>query len=88
MVKRAVFDGNPFACPGLARFLLSKYLCINAYRRASVSRQAYAMRQAYNPPTYSPIGPQIGGMQGGNGALAGGGLGAESLGKPKEMARR
>jgi hypothetical protein len=40
------------------------------------------------PPYFSPDGPIIGGMQGGIGAQSGWGLGAESLGKPREMARQ
>ena len=67
--------------------LASIYLCIYAYRGPCVSRQASAMRLAYNPPIIEPIGPKTGGMQGGNGALVGRGLGAESRGKPREMAR-
>ena len=55
--------------------------------RSAYVRRAYN-RHLYNPPIIEPIGPKTGGMQGGNGALVGRGLGAESLGKPREMARR
>jgi hypothetical protein len=88
MVKRAAFHGSPFACPRLARFLLSKYLSIYAYRKAFVSRQAHAIRLAYNPPIIEPGGPKTGGMQGGKRALVGRVLGPQSLGKPREMAHR